>query len=627
MPLRFYPAMTRAVAALASGAMVCAAAFVIPVAAKADVVTSESYPFPASRQLVVDGHGWGHGEGMSQQGAKQGALDGVPATGILSFYYPGATFQGAGAPQIRVALTGVADATTAKGYQSPDPNRYQCSDGSAAATYCTLTIVQTTGLVVTDQATGVHPDAVAGADEWGVSTAKDGLHLRVHTKTGWADAHVAGKPAVLAGPVVFNGPTFVRVDWGGSVLRDYRTQVSAVRTDPGSATTPSRMIRIATMSLDDYVRGVVYEESPSSWPLQALEAQAIAARSYADSLRLQNNPLYDVCDSTSCQVFGGSQVVVKGVSTWLEPAAGKPASDPVAQTADTILVNGGAPVFAQYSASNGGWTAGGDPSYGPVRPDPWDAASGDPYGSWTTTINAADLQSTYGFGRVDVLTVTARDGSAAQWGGRVRAVRLDGVDPSGKPMSVTVTEQGALRLGLRSTFWKPRLTAPTIAVKPTIGRGHTVVVSGAASPGIEVDVWFHRQDAPGYSKRRVVIAGANGSWRITFVADLDYRVYGVSQGLAGATVLVKAVGTTLVAPAKVKPGAVIRLSGLAAPSATVVVGLHRAGVTGFVTATKVRSDRHGYWKAAVTATVKTRYVATSTGSRSPTRLVLMTGKQ
>ena len=232
-------------------------------AGRADVVTAESYPFPASGALVVDGHGWGHGAGMSQQGAKQGALDGVPATGILSFYYPGATFAGAGSPPIRVALTGAVDSSSATGYQPPSANRYQCSDLSAGATSCTLTVVQTTGLVVTDTATGAHPDAVTGADEWGVASNKDGLHLRAHTPAGWGDAHVAGKPAVLAGPITFNGPTFVRVDWGGQVLRDYRTQVSAVRTDPGSATTPSRMLRLATMPLDDYIRGVVYQESPS----------------------------------------------------------------------------------------------------------------------------------------------------------------------------------------------------------------------------------------------------------------------------------------------------------------------------------------------------------------------------
>jgi SpoIID/LytB domain protein len=616
--------LSRTTAACVAAALACASLVAVgDQAARADVPTLESYPFPASRVLTVDGHGWGHGEGMSQQGAKQGALDGVPATGILSFYYPGATLAGAGNPMIRIALTGVADGTTAKGYLPPSPERYQCSDGTAPATYCTLNVVQATGLVVTDAATGQHPDAVTGADEWGVASFKDGLHLRVHTHSGWADAKVAGHQAILAGPLTFDGPALVRVYWGNNVLRDYRHQVSVVRTDPGSATTPSRMLRLATMPLDDYVRGVVYQESPASWPLQELEAQAIAARSYADSLRLAGNPLYDVCDSTYCQVFGGSQSLVNGKTSWLEPPLGQAATDPVAQTADTILVNGTTPVFAQFSASNGGWTAGGSPSYGPVRVDAWDAASGDPYGSWVGTINAADLEAAYGFTRVDVLTVTSRDGSGAQWGGRVRSVRLDGLDQLGQRKSVDVTDQSLLRFGLRSTFWRPLLTAPTIAAPATAQRGRSVLVTGKASPGATVDLWFHKQGTVGFSKRRSVVAGPDGSWKTSFVADLDYRLYGVSQGLAGSAVLVKALGTTLVAPAKVKSGAVIRLSGLARPSTTVVIGLHRAGLVGFVTATKVRSDRFGHWKAAVSATVKTRFVATSAGLKSASRLVLI----
>ena len=433
-----------AVTALTGAAVVLA-----PTTASANSSLNESYLVPASRILTIDGHGWGHGEGMSQEGAKRAAQLGVTNTGILGFYYPGATYAAAGSPNIRVALTGVADGPTAKGYQPPSANRYECSDKTVVATFCTLSVVQRTGVVVTDSATGKHPDTTAGVDEWGVLTAKDGLHLRMHTKAGWGDATIAGKKP-LAGPITFTGPSLIRVDWGGGTFRDYRTKVSAVRTYPGTATAPSRMIRLATMSLDDYIRGVVYEESPASWPLQELEAQAVAARSYADNLRLEKKSAYDICDSTWCQVFGGTQSVINGKTTWLEPPAGKPATDPVAQTADTILVNGTTPLFAQFSASNGGWTAGGDAAYGPVRSDPWDATSGDPFHSWTTALDVTGLQSQYGFKRLDVFTVTARDGTKAPYGGRVRAVRLDGIDAKGNARSVTVTSQSdaALRHAL-----------------------------------------------------------------------------------------------------------------------------------------------------------------------------------
>ncbi len=235
-------AFSRTTAMAAVTALAGAAVVLAPTTASANSSLNESYLVPASRILTIDGHGWGHGEGMSQEGAKRAAQLGVPATGILGFYYPGAKIDGAGNPNIRVALTGVADGPTAKGYQPPSASRYQCSDKTVLATYCTLSVVQRAGIVVTDSATGKHPDKTTGVDEWGVLTAKDGLHLRMHTKAGWADATIAGKKA-LGGPITFTGPSLIRVDWGGDVFRDYRTKVSAVRTFAGTATVPSRMMR------------------------------------------------------------------------------------------------------------------------------------------------------------------------------------------------------------------------------------------------------------------------------------------------------------------------------------------------------------------------------------------------
>ena len=42
---------------------------------------------------------------------------------------------------------------------------------------------------------------------------------------------------------------------------------------------------INVLDLDDYVRGVVAGEMPNSWPLEALKAQAVAARTYALATR------------------------------------------------------------------------------------------------------------------------------------------------------------------------------------------------------------------------------------------------------------------------------------------------------------------------------------------------------
>ena len=63
---------------------------------------------------------------------------------------------------------------------------------------------------------------------------------------------------------------------------------------------------INRVSLDQYTQGVVPRESPSSWRSAALQAQAIAARSYGrNAVESHTGSAYDICDTTSCQVYGG----------------------------------------------------------------------------------------------------------------------------------------------------------------------------------------------------------------------------------------------------------------------------------------------------------------------------------
>jgi hypothetical protein len=61
---------------------------------------------------------------------------------------------------------------------------------------------------------------------------------------------------------------------------------------------------VNVVNLEQYLRGVVPRESPASWPAAALEAQAVAARSY--SLAENRNWYAKTCDTTSCQVYGGA---------------------------------------------------------------------------------------------------------------------------------------------------------------------------------------------------------------------------------------------------------------------------------------------------------------------------------
>ena len=94
-----------------------------------------------------------------------------------------------------------------------------------------------------------------------------------------------------------------------------------VRPDGGGVTA------INELDLDSYVRGVVAGEMPSSWPLEALKVQAVAARTYALATRKSDGP-FDQYPDTRSQVYRG----VTGESVRSDAAVRPPlgASSPTA---------------------------------------------------------------------------------------------------------------------------------------------------------------------------------------------------------------------------------------------------------------------------------------------------------
>src|SRR5580704_5330410 len=101
--------------------------------------------------------------------------------------------------------------------------------------------------------------------------------------------------------------------------------------------------KVQSIPLERYVRGVVSAEMPSSWPLAALEAQAIASRTYALTDHA-GGARFDVYSDTRSQMY-------RGVAA--ETAATNAA---VAATAGQIVTYGGRPAITYYFASSGGMT-------------------------------------------------------------------------------------------------------------------------------------------------------------------------------------------------------------------------------------------------------------------------------
>ncbi len=124
---------------------------------------------------------------------------------------------------------------------------------------------------------------------------------------------------------------------------------------------------VCTMSVEDYLLGVVPYEMSEYFPLEALKAQAVCARTYALN-KLGANADYDVVDTTNDQVFKGVNYNYTNARRAVE------------ETAGVVGTYKGKLAICYYSASNGGqtelvqnvWSGRGDWDYYAMVDDPYD---------------------------------------------------------------------------------------------------------------------------------------------------------------------------------------------------------------------------------------------------------------
>jgi SpoIID/LytB domain protein len=168
------------------------------------------------------------------------------------------------------------------------------------------------------------------------------------------------------------------------------------------------------VTLDNYVKGVVPAEMPASWRPEAVQAQAVAARTYAWWSRAQfPDRYYQICDTTSCQVYKGLRREHPAANTAVDATRGQ------------ILTYGGEPAFTQFSASSGGRTSAGGFPYLPSKGDPYDAWSGNSVHSWSVKVSETALEKRYpGIGDLKKIKVTSREGGG-DWNGGSGTWTLD----------------------------------------------------------------------------------------------------------------------------------------------------------------------------------------------------------
>jgi stage II sporulation protein D len=308
----------------------------------------------ASVSWLVKGHGFGHGVGMSQYGAYGYAKHGKDYRFILGHYYSGTSIgQVDGVRIARVLLdisggdVGFSGATSACG-QALDPSR---------------------GYEAHRSGSSVKLRGAAGAP-----MADCGRRLRA-----------AGK-----GRVAIAG------------IGAYRGALEVVPTDSDA----SALNVINALPIDQYVKGVIPNESPSSWPAAALEAQAVAARSFALSVNVGGNG-FDLYNDTRSQVYEGLDS---------ETAATNAASD---ATRGQVLMYGGNIAETYFSACSGGHTESvQNVFFGPSIPylvgvpDPYDYYC--PLHDWTLKFSGPEISSKLGGyldGSLKKVVVTQRGAS------------------------------------------------------------------------------------------------------------------------------------------------------------------------------------------------------------------------
>ena len=114
---------------------------------------------------------------------------------------------------------------------------------------------------------------------------------------------------------------------------------------------------INDVGLEDYIKGVVPSEMPSSWNMEALKAQAIAARSYAMSnLGKHGAQGFDLVDTTADQVYGGAS------------AERETTNQAVNDTKGIVITYDSKIICAYYSASAGGQSVTASDAWGSNLP-------------------------------------------------------------------------------------------------------------------------------------------------------------------------------------------------------------------------------------------------------------------
>jgi stage II sporulation protein D len=267
--------------------------------------------------------------------------------------------------------------------------------------------------------------------------------------SGWHLVVIAPDSTILWGGGAPSTAFYIRPASATSLLQLYSKPTSYDRfrgTLRVIAYANGTLTVVNALPLESYLLGVVPVEMSSSWPAAALQAQAIAARSYAAYRLHPTSGSFDVYDDTRSQVYHG-QLGEKTNGTAAVTATASQAALYKGAVADTL-----------YHSADGGWTENNEDAFvsstGAVTagvyaylrgssdraPDGTSYDKASPFATWHTAIySRAQLSAVFAAdSRTNVGTLVALDLSRRGVSGRLMSVTLIGSTGTTKTVSGAV---------------------------------------------------------------------------------------------------------------------------------------------------------------------------------------------
>lgn len=432
-------------------------------AARADALASIVQFQTPAQWVEIEGRGYGHAVGLCQWGARGRALAGQRAEEIVRAYYQGTSVErlvAADSPVRVLVEPGHPPAierparVVGRGGAWRVVGLPRLFSGGSALEVLSVDRVAGQPLLllryrVVDGA-GAQVQEAATADTLKLEPVEPSTRFEVQHKRA---AAVPGRDE--------------------QTYNTYRGEIALVAREGDGEVA---VLTINHVRLDDYLRGVVPAEMPATWPLEALKAQTLAARTYSVHRIRAGRPLYDLDDTQQSQVYLGVHAERPRVSALVDETSGQ------------VITYRGSPIEAYYSSTCAGASESNENVWlGPpipyLRGVPDISAAGQPFDvesprfRWSSgPLTVAELEAVFN-----------QDPDTAI--GRLVGLDLSIKAPSGRVVQIRVVGSTTMRTVRASSFRSLFTRYAPDGVQPLLSTWFEVRVvppppAGSRSPGL-----------------------------------------------------------------------------------------------------------------------------------------------